>query len=103
MPSTACKGHSMNKNDAGLDRSRSGPREDRRGPHRRDALRHLAALPLVLAAPGLPARPFPAAAFTPHGTREQEQPPWTPLFNGRDLTGWQTFLGNRTSRSRCPR
>jgi 3-keto-disaccharide hydrolase len=23
----------------------------------------------------------------------QEQEPWTPLFNGRDLTSWETFLG----------
>lgn len=84
----------MNENDAGFDRP-ANRRRDQPGPHRRDALRQLAALPLAaLAAPGVPARPaLPAAAVAPAGTGRQDQSPWTPLFNGKDLSGWETFLG----------
>jgi hypothetical protein len=61
------------------------------GMDRRTALRRIAALPLAGLAThaGLPA---PVAAVRVHADR-QGQPPWTPLFNGTDLSGWETFLG----------
>ena len=45
--------------------------------NRRDALRSMAAVPLAVS--GLAAR--------------RQQTAWTPLWNGRDLAGWDTYLG----------
>ena len=46
---------------------------------RRDALRSLLAVPFSAGLPGWAAG--------------QAAADWTPLFNGRDLSGWETFLG----------
>lgn len=43
---------------------------------RRDALSHLLAAPVAA-----------------HRLLARQPAPWTPLFNGRDLVGWETFLG----------
>jgi hypothetical protein len=47
--------------------------------NRRTALRATVVLPLAL-------RAGPAA-------QRQAESDWVPLFNGADLTGWETFLG----------
>ena len=48
--------------------------------NRRTAMRALATLPMGLTARADAQAPQSAAA-------------WTPLFNGKDLSGWETFLG----------
>ena len=49
--------------------------------HRRDALLALLALPVIAPASG---------RVEPRNSSGRE---WSSLFNGRDLTGWETFLG----------
>jgi hypothetical protein len=59
--------------------------------HRRDLLRGLAVLPVGVGLADSSAR---ESRFLPRsgGFRLQAEE-WSPLFNGRDLQGWETFLG----------
>ena len=58
--------------------------------NRRTALRALASLPAGL------------AMTTPAVTLAQKPGEWQRLFNGRDLSGWETFLGKPHRRSDVP-
>jgi hypothetical protein len=68
----------------------------RQPPGRREVMRQLLALPLAC----VPAPPAPALALDPVGSlvgsvmsTPQNERGWRPLFDGRTLAGWETFLG----------
>ena len=58
-------------------------------PGRRDAMRHLLALPVACLSPAIL-------------TAWQDEGGWTPLFNGTSLDGWETFLGRPHRSSDLP-